>query len=165
MDFPSPYQMGVFNNIIKNNPDVLWSMTVETNRGCPHRCTFCDWGTVTYGKINKFGLNRVAEDIAWAERNKVGFIFNADANFGMFKERDIEIAKMFRKAADNGRLEAVNVQYSKNSTEVIFEIAQILGDISRGVTLSVQSMNEPTLKAIKRKNMSINKISDQIEKE
>ena len=139
-------------------------MTVETNRGCPHRCTFCDWGTVTYGKINKFGLNRVAEDIAWAERNKVGFIFNADANFGMFKERDIEIAKMFRKAADNGRLEAVNVQYSKNSTEVIFEIAQILGDISRGVTLSVQSMNEPTLKAIKRKNMSINKISDQIEK-
>ena len=164
MDFPSPYQMGVFNNIIKNNPDVLWSMTVETNRGCPHRCTFCDWGTVTYGKINKFGLNRVAEDIAWAERNKVGFIFNADANFGMFKERDIEIAKMFRKAADNGRLEAVNVQYSKNSTEVIFEIAQILGDISRGVTLSVQSMNEPTLKAIKRKNMSINKISDQIEK-
>ena len=82
----------------------------------------------------------------------------------MFKERDIEIAKMFRKAADNGRLEAVNVQYSKNSTEVIFEIAQILGDISRGVTLSVQSMNEPTLKAIKRKNMSINKISDQIEK-
>ncbi len=164
MDFPSPYQMGVFNNIIKNNPDVLWSMTVETNRGCPHRCTFCDWGTVTYGKINKFGLDRVAQDIAWAERNKVGFIFNADANFGMFKERDIEIAKMFRKAADNGRLEAVNVQYSKNSTEVIFEIAQILGDISRGVTLSVQSMNEPTLKAIKRKNMSINKISDQIEK-
>ena len=164
MDFPSPYQMGVFNNIIKKNPDVLWSMTVETNRGCPHRCTFCDWGTVTYGKINKFGLDRVAQDIAWAERHKVGFIFNADANFGMFKERDIEIAKMFRKAADNGRLEAVNVQYSKNSTEVIFEIAQILGDISRGVTLSVQSMNEPTLKAIKRKNMSINKISDQIEK-
>jgi len=164
MDFPSPYQMGVFNNIIERNPDVLWSMTIETNRGCPHRCTFCDWGTVTYGKINKFGLDRVAQDIAWAERNKVGFIFNADANFGMFKERDIEIAKMFRKAADNGRLEAVNVQYSKNSTEVIFEIAQILGDISRGVTLSVQSMNEPTLKAIKRKNMSINKISEQIEK-
>ena len=126
MDFPSPYQMGVFNNIIKNNPDVLWSMTVETNRGCPHRCTFCDWGTVTYGKINKFGLNRVAEQILLGLENKVGFIFNADANFGMFKERDIEIAKMFRKAANNGRLEAVNVQYSKNSTEVIFEIAQIL---------------------------------------
>ena len=44
----------------------------------------------------------------------------------MFKERDIEIAKLFRDAANNGKIEAINVQYSKNSTEVIFEIAQIL---------------------------------------
>ena len=164
LDFPSPYQLGVFNSIVKKNPDVLWSMTVETNRGCPHRCTYCDWGGMTYQKVKHFGLERVQQDINWAERHNVGFIFNADANFGMFKERDLEIAKLFRAAADRGKLEAINVQYSKNSTEVIFEIAQILGDISRGVTLSVQSMNEPTLKSIKRKNMSINKISEQIEK-
>ena len=164
LDFPSPYQLGVFNSIVKQNPDVLWSMTVETNRGCPHRCTYCDWGGMTYQKVKHFGLERVQQDINWAERHNVGFIFNADANFGMFKERDLEIAKLFRAAADRGKLEAINVQYSKNSTEVIFEIAQILGDISRGVTLSVQSMNEPTLKSIKRKNMSINKISEQIEK-
>ncbi len=164
LDFPSPYQLGIFNKIVEENPNVLWSMTVETNRGCPHRCTYCDWGGMTYQKVKHFGLERVEQDINWAERNNVGFIFNADANFGMFKERDLEIAKLFRAAADRGKLEAINVQYSKNSTEVIFEIAQILGDISRGVTLSVQSMNEPTLKSIKRKNMSINKISEQIEK-
>ena len=164
MDFQSPYQLGVFRKIVSDNPDVLWSMTVETNRGCPHRCTYCDWGGMTYQKVKHFGLERIEDDINWAARNNVGFIFNADANFGMFKERDLEIAKLFRSAADRGKLEAINVQYSKNSTEVIFEIAQILGDISRGVTLSVQSMNEPTLKSIKRKNMSINKISEQIEK-
>ena len=164
LDFQSPYQLGVFNKIVADNPDVLWSMTIETNRGCPHRCTYCDWGGMTYQKVKHFGLERVQQDINWAERHNVGFIFNADANFGMFKERDLEIAKLFRAAADRGKLEAINVQYSKNSTEVIFEIAQILGDISRGVTLSVQSMNEPTLKSIKRKNMSINKISEQIEK-
>ena len=164
MDFQSPYQLGVFRKIVSDNPDVLWSMTVETNRGCPHRCTYCDWGGMTYQKVKHFGLERITDDINWAARNNVGFIFNADANFGMFKERDLEIAKLFRSAADRGKLEAINVQYSKNSTEVIFEIAQILGDISRGVTLSVQSMNEPTLKSIKRKNMSINKISEQIEK-
>lgn len=164
LDFQSPYQLGVFNKIIADNPDVLWSMTIETNRGCPHRCTYCDWGGMTYQKVKHFGLERIEQDINWAARHNVGFIFNADANFGMFKERDLEIAKLFRAAADRGKLEAINVQYSKNSTEVIFEIAQVLGDISRGVTLSVQSMNEPTLKSIKRKNMSINKISEQIEK-
>jgi radical SAM superfamily enzyme YgiQ (UPF0313 family) len=164
LDFPSPYQMGIFDKIIDDNPNVLWSMTIETNRGCPHRCTYCDWGGMTYQKVKHFDITRVEEDIDWAAKHNVGFIFNADANFGMFKERDVEIAKLFRKAADKGKLEAINVQYSKNSTEVIFEIAQILGDISRGVTLSVQTMNEPTLKSIKRKNMSINKISEQIEK-
>jgi len=164
LDFPSPYQMGIFDKIIEDNPNVLWSMTIETNRGCPHRCTYCDWGGMTYQKVKHFDITRVKEDIDWAAKHNVGFIFNADANFGMFKERDVEIAKLFRKAADEGKLEAINVQYSKNSTEVIFEIAQILGDISRGVTLSVQTMNEPTLKSIKRKNMSINKISEQIEK-
>ena len=164
LDFQSPYQLGVFNKIVADNPDVLWSMTIETNRGCPHRCTYCDWGGMTYQKVKHFGLERIEHDINWAARHNVGFIFNADANFGMFKERDLEIAKLFRDAANRGKIEAINVQYSKNSTEVIFEIAQVLGDISRGVTLSVQSMNEPTLKSIKRKNMSINKISEQIEK-
>ena len=164
LDFQSPYQLGVFNKIVADNPDVLWSMTIETNRGCPHRCTYCDWGGMTYQKVKHFGLERIEHDINWAARNNVGFIFNADANFGMFKERDLEIAKLFRDAANRGKIEAINVQYSKNSTEVIFEIAQVLGDISRGVTLSVQSMNESTLKSIKRKNMSINKISEQIEK-
>jgi putative methyltransferase len=164
LNFPSPYQIGVFDKIIEDNPGVLWAMTMETNRGCPHRCTYCDWGGLTYTKVRHFDIQRVKDDIDWARKNNVGFIFNADANFGMFKERDLEIAKLFREAADEGNLEAINIQYSKNSTEVIFEIAKILGDISRGVTLSVQTMNEPTLKAIKRKNMSINKISEQIEK-
>ena len=90
--------------------------------------------------------------------------FYADANFGIFRDRDVEIAKLFRAAADKGKLEAINIQYSKNSTEVVFEIAKIVGDISRGVTISVQSMNQPTLKAIKRQNMKVNKISEQIEK-
>ena len=28
--------------------------TLETNRGCPFACTFCDWGSLTYAKIRKF---------------------------------------------------------------------------------------------------------------
>ena len=32
LDFQSPYQLGVFNKIVADNPDVLWSMTIETNR-------------------------------------------------------------------------------------------------------------------------------------
>ncbi len=164
LNFPSPYQTGVFDNIVKSNPNVLWATTLETNRGCPHSCTFCDWGGLTYSKVKLFDIERVEQDLNWIKNNNVGFMFCADANFGMYKERDLKISRLIRKIADESKLESVNLQYAKNSTEVVFEIAKILGDISRGVTISVQSMNEPTLKAIKRKNLNINNIKSHIEK-
>ena len=30
--------------------------TLETNKGCPYKCTFCDWGSLTYSKVKKFNL-------------------------------------------------------------------------------------------------------------
>jgi hypothetical protein len=160
LDIPSPYTSGIFDKIIQNNPNTLWAMVLETNRGCPFACTFCDWGGTTYSKVKRFALEHVKADLDWAANNKVAFIFCADANFGVFKERDIEIAKMIRDAADRGILESVNLQYAKNSSDVVFSIAKILGNLSRGVTISVQSMNQPTLKAIKRENLSINNIKE-----
>lgn len=39
---PSPYLTGVFDKLIEQHPEVTWSATVESNRGCPYACTFCD---------------------------------------------------------------------------------------------------------------------------
>jgi len=158
LDIPSPYLAGTFDKIITENPDVVWAMTLETNRGCPYQCTFCNWGGVTYSKIKKFNMSRIEAEIDWAIKNPITYMFVADANFGIFKERDLEIAKLIRQVADKGRLEMVNLTYAKNSTETIFDIAKILGDISTGVTVSLQSANTPTLEAIKRKNLEINNI-------
>jgi len=156
LDIPSPYITGVFDKIIKDNPNSLWSMTFETNRGCPYACTFCDWGGVTYSKIKRFNLERVAQDLEWCVDKPVNYLICADANFGIFKERDIEIAKMIRSVADRGMIDSVNLQYTKNSTETVFDIAEILGDLSKGITVSVQSMNNDTLGVIKRTNLDIN---------
>ena len=54
LEIPSPMLSGVFDDIIKNNPDYVFNITLETNRGCPFQCTFCDWGSLTYAKIRKF---------------------------------------------------------------------------------------------------------------
>lgn len=162
LNIPSPYISGVFDRIIANNPEVIWSMTLETNRGCPYACTFCDWGGVTYSKIKKFDLQHVKEDLDWAVNHNIGFLFVADANFGIFKQRDLEIAGMLRTTADNSKIDAINIQYAKNSTKEVFEIAKIVGPYSRGVTISVQSMNPDTLIAIKRDNLDINDIAELI---
>jgi radical SAM superfamily enzyme YgiQ (UPF0313 family) len=159
LSIPSPYTTGVFDKIIKDNPTALWSMTFETNRGCPYSCTFCDWGGVTYSKVKKFDLDRVRGDLEWCIGKPISYLICADANFGIFKDRDIEIAKIIRSVADRSRIDSVNLQYAKNSTEIVFTIAKIISDLSRGITVSVQSMNDNTLEAIKRKNLDVNDIS------
>ncbi len=166
LDMPSPYQAGIFDTIVAENPDVTWASMLESNRGCPHRCTYCDWGGTTYGKVEQFGLDRVIEDIDWMVNNRVGYIFTTDANFGMFGERDIYLAGLLRGAGQNpkSRIDDIVIQYSKNSNENVFKVAEALGEFcKRGITISAQSMNQPTLKAVKRKNLSIKNYAQHME--
>ena len=165
LEFPSPYLTGVFDEIVKSHPDITWQAVLETNRGCPYSCTFCDWGGAIYTKVRKFDIERVQQEIQWMAKNNVSYIICADANFGMFKERDIKIAYMLKDAIDDkdAKVESVNLQFAKNSTEVVFEIGRILGSVLKGLTFSVQSMNPDTLEAIKRKNMDINKLNHLLE--
>ena len=156
-EVPSPYLSGVFDDIISRNPTVFWNATCETNRGCPYACTFCDWGGLTQSKIKKFQLERVAAEIEWMSQRAIKSVFIADSNFGIFRERDMEIAKLFRAWLDRDTgLEYISTNYAKNSNAVVFEIAKILGAVNKGITFSVQSMNPDTLKVIKRQNMDTN---------
>lgn len=160
LTIPSPYTSKVFDQIVKNNPDAVWQMTIETNRGCPYQCTFCDWGSLTYSKIKKFSIERVQGDLTWAANNPVTYIYCADANFGIFKDRDLEIANIISETLKDSVVDTVNLQYAKNSTEIVFEIAKILGKFNRGVTVSLQSLNIDTLTEVKRKNLKINDTSN-----
>jgi putative methyltransferase len=161
LDIPSPYTTGVFDTLIKNNPDIIWSMVFETNRGCPYSCTFCDWGSTTQSKIKKFDIKKVQDELEWIIGKPIGYLFNADANYGIFKERDLEIAKLIKDVADrSGTVDSVVFAYAKNSNQTVFEIEKTLGKYAKGLTIAVQSMHDNTLTAIKRKNMDINNISN-----
>ena len=154
LSYASPYESGIFDDIVNQYSEYNWAALVETTRGCPHHCTFCDWGT-WMNNIKKFDLDQVERDIDWMSTHRVGFLMLADANFGIFAERDLKIAKMLRKAADHpdAIIDDLTVQYTKNATDVVFDISEALGPYDRrGVSMSVQSMNGPTLRAIKRQN-------------
>lgn len=155
---PSPYASGVFDKIIEENPGAKWNMTFETNRGCPFSCTFCDWGSLTRSKVKKFELGRVIEDLNWCIGKPITYLLSADANFGIFKERDLEIAKVIKEVAPLSEIDSVNLQFTKNSNDIVFEVAKELGHLCRGITVSVQSMHQPTLEAIKRTNMDLGDI-------
>jgi len=161
LDIPSPYLTGVFDSIVQDQRH-QYAMTFETNRGCPFACTFCDWGSLTYSKIKKFPLDRVLDEITWAGKNQIEFLVIADANFGVFPERDRQIINhLISVKQQYGYPEQFNTNWYKNSNQVVLDIAELLTQhrLNRGLTLSVQSMNDATLTAIKRKNMRINDLS------
>jgi len=163
LDVPSPYLTGVFDDIMANNPEVMWAMTLETNRGCPYSCTFCDWGSLTYSKVKRFNLEKIASEIEWIRNRPISYVYLADANFGMFKERDLEIARMLRSATDGSTVDLVSVQNAKQSTEIAFEIGRVLGSKYAGVAIAMQSMHDDTLDAIKRKNLPTNNLKHLLE--
>lgn len=159
LNIPSPYLIGLFDQLILDNPGVLWHATLETNRGCPYQCTFCDWGSLIYSKIKKFDEDRVYQEIEWMGKVGIDYILIADANFGIFKDRDYKIAdklcEIKRKYNSPNNL-AIN--FAKNSNTHVVDIVKLFSDskLSRGVTISFQSLSETVLRDIKRDNMDIN---------
>lgn len=154
---PSPYLDGVFDDLIHDAGDVEWMALWETNRGCPYACTFCEWGGADTTKLRRFEMDRLEREIDWFGRNRIGWIFSADANFGILK-RDEEIAERLAEAKRaHGYPREFRVCYTKNSSERIYDIAKILDDegMSKGVSLSMQSLNPDTLTTIKRTNISM----------
>ena len=161
---PSPYLTGVFDKIIAETPGVEWNATLETNRGCPYSCTFCDWGSLTYNKVKLFDLSRVFAELEWISQNKCGFVTITDANFGMFVERDDQIAdKMLELQDTYGYPSALSITWAKNQRPEVFAIVSKLIKSPRfnsGLTVSVQSMDLDVLENIKRKNLDQHKISE-----
>jgi len=156
-EIPSPFLEGAFDEIMAANPQESWIGLWETNRGCPFRCTFCDWGSATAAKVTKFGEERLYREVDWFADKKIEYIFCCDANFGIQK-RDVDIAKYVAKIKQaSGYPVALSVQNTKNATERAYETQKILSDagLNKGVALSMQSVDKTTLEAIKRDNISL----------
>jgi radical SAM superfamily enzyme YgiQ (UPF0313 family) len=161
---PSPYLTGVFDDLMTEVTDVEWNGTLETNRGCPYACTFCDWGSLTHSKVKKIGLERVFLELEWMAKNKIGLVTVTDANFGIFVDRDNLIAdKIVELQLKYGFPYMWNVSWAKNQKEEVVNIIKKFFKTpyrANGLNISVQSMNLDVLENIKRKNLGEHRIKE-----
>ena len=164
---PSPYLTGVFDHLFEEYPEVRWNVTLETNRGCPYQCTFCDWGSLTYSKVKKFDVERVYKELEWIGQKGCDFVSITDANFGIFPDRDMDIARKLVQVQNKyNNPKAYTISWAKNQKREVVDIVKMLineGGSKIGLNLSVQSMDDHTLDVIKRKNLDTNKIEEVFE--
>ena len=157
-DFTSPYSSGLYNYLFKEYPEYNFQVIVETNRGCPFTCTFCYWGqNLDEKKVQFHSLEYIREEAEWFGKNKIQYIFLADANFGMYKQ-DLDIAKIYVEIKNKYSYpDKIRACYGKNKEQMVFDTANLLSknNLNKAITLAIQSNNLTVLENIKRKNIKL----------
>ncbi len=164
-DYPSPYLEGVFDSIIADHPQYEFIALLETNRGCPYSCAYCDWGCLA-SKLRLFPMERIQKEIDWLCDNKIVGCGGTDSNFGII-ERDEEITDMLVEARmKRGYPKKFQTSYAKNSNDRVFRIGKKFEDsgMSKGVTISYQTMSPIAAENVLRKNIPVETFSQLMNK-
>lgn len=154
----SPYlmQMDRLSEMATKRGGHAIAATLETNRGCPYSCNYCDWGSATMTRLRKFEIDRVRADIQTLANLQVNWIFQADSNFGILP-RDFEITDFLVESHEqHGFPQSLVYSPAKNNPERTVEISRRLhsGGLITEHWLAVQHTDEGVLKTADRSNIS-----------
>jgi radical SAM superfamily enzyme YgiQ (UPF0313 family) len=156
---PSPYLTGLMDEWF----DGSTAPSMETARGCPFSCTFCFQGQKYFSTIAKFSIERIKDELTYIAKRMTdapnNFLRLYDSNFGMY-ERDEEIAEHLRSLQDEyGWPNFIDVNTGKANYDRILKIANRVRNKIQ-ISTSVQSINQETLGAIKRKNLRLDQLAE-----
>ena len=153
-DIPSPYVAGLMDEFF----DGLLTPLVETARGCPFSCNFCNAGDTYFNKVNRFSDDYVREELTYIARKAsaldIGHVTFADNNFGMIPRDDVTAKVIYDLKQRYGWPKTMTVWTGKNAKERVIEVTRLLKDTVR-ISMSVQSMDPEVLKEVKRDNIKL----------
>ena len=150
---PSPYLSGICDHFLDKELIPL----LQTTRGCPFKCTYCQEGHEYYNGIRRFSLRRIKDEIEYiAQRTAVPNLMLGDANFGMYKE-DLEICKEIALIQERYQWPAYFQGIDgKNQKDRVLQAASIVKGSQ--LTAAVQSTDKDVLNNIMRQNVSLNQM-------
>ena len=149
----SPYLDGTFAYLIQKYPGFFQMGVLETNRGCPFLCTFCDWSITR--KVMEYPLGRIQHEIDWLVEQSFINLCIIDANFGI-RKRDAQIAQyLAHKKQETGKPGFCYFYLTKNNHQRNWETIETFNKagIHCCVGLAVQDFDDAVLKEIRRDKM------------
>ncbi|EWC63311.1 Radical SAM domain protein [Actinokineospora spheciospongiae] len=155
---PSPFLTGAIpmTNAAGHFPyDVA---LMETNRGCPYKCSFCYWGGAVGQKMRSFSTDRLAHELDMFGFHQVPSIVLCDSNFGLL-EADEQFVEMLIKTRERyGFPRALETSWAKNKSNRFYDIVRALKkhDFKSSFTLALQTLSDDALTGMLRKNMKVN---------
>jgi len=136
----------------KEDPNLEIIANYERVKGCPYKCTFCDWSSGLHNKLN-------IKEHDW--RQDLDFLSSidvsprlVDANLGMFKE-DIEVVKyIIDLERSNPNIKSLaygnQAKLHKKAVMEIIDIIETARPGERAHNFSIQDINEDVLLNIDR---------------
>jgi radical SAM superfamily enzyme YgiQ (UPF0313 family) len=131
----------------------------ESSRGCPYRCSFCEWGTGAIGtKMYQFSLERIRSDFERLVKGGVRDFWLSDSNFGALRE-DLAKAEMVIELRERtGLPRTFATSWSKNHNKRVQRIVRMLhdNDLLSHYHLALQTLTPRALELSHRTNMRAN---------
>lgn len=129
-------------------PRIAW----ESTRGCPFRCTFCEWGGGTGAKLKKKDMKIIIEDLDCLQELGFKQIDVIDSNAGAFKDRDWKIFELLKER--DMRIMVISMLKTKD-LERKKEITDKLMENGFSANLSVQTFSKVALTNAQRPDLDL----------
>ncbi|MGB3442560.1 MAG: KedN5 family methylcobalamin-dependent radical SAM C-methyltransferase [Actinophytocola sp.] len=157
-EIPSPFLSGVIPMTDAHGRFPYDVALLETNRGCPYKCSFCYWGGAVGQKVRAFSRARLRAEVELFARHRVHTLVLCDANFGMLPgDRDF-VADVVAIREQYGFPRSIEASWAKNKSSVFFDIVKTMKDVGlhSSFTLALQTLDDGTLDLMNRRNMKVN---------
>ncbi|MFL1432705.1 MULTISPECIES: KedN5 family methylcobalamin-dependent radical SAM C-methyltransferase [unclassified Nocardiopsis] len=131
---------------------------METNRGCPYKCSFCYWGGAVGQRMRAFGRERLAEELDYFAFHEAHTIVLCDSNFGLLESDEEFVEDLIKTRERRGYPRALETSWAKNKSKRFYDIVTNLKNhgFQSSFTLALQTLNTEALTDMKRRNMKVN---------
>ncbi|RSM90702.1 B12-binding domain-containing radical SAM protein [Kibdelosporangium aridum] len=157
-EIASPFLTGAIPLTDKDGEFPYDVALMETNRGCPYKCSFCYWGGAVGQRVRAFSRERLREEIELFAKHKVHTLVLCDANFGMMPI-DLEFVEdVIAMKEKYGYPKTIETSWAKNKSAVFYKIVKLMKEagLHSSFTLALQSLDDNTLDLMSRRNMKVN---------